>query len=87
MLIFLLPVCVMIVWFSWSFVLNSWKILEGSQEPLGLHLVFLLKSLIVVFAVLIIAQGLALALRSIFVLAGKLQTNLPPGTGEHPPEA
>lgn len=86
-LIFLIPVCVMIMWFSWSFVINAWNILEGSQEPLGLHLVYLLKSLIIAFAVLVLLQGIALGVRSIYVLMGKLPNNLPPGTGEHPPEA
>lgn len=76
--IFLIPVCVATLWFSWSFVINAWEIHEGSQEPLGLHLVYLLKTLIPVFAVLILIQGAAIGLRSILVLQGKLETNATP---------
>ena len=76
--VFLLPVCVATLWFSWSFVINAWQIHEGSQEPLGLHLVYLLKTLIPAFAVLIIVQGTAMAIRSVMVLQGKLESNLTP---------
>ncbi|MFQ6022861.1 MAG: TRAP transporter small permease subunit [Acidiferrobacterales bacterium] len=67
---FLIPVCVLIMWISWSYVINSWKVFEGSIETGGLPLVFLLKTVIWIFVVLIFLQGISLALRSIMTLAG-----------------
>lgn len=58
-LLFLIPVCVFILVMSWGYVLQSWQILEGSQEAGGLPLLFLLKSLLVVMPVLLILQALA----------------------------
>jgi TRAP-type mannitol/chloroaromatic compound transport system permease small subunit len=72
------PVCFATYYFAWSFVSNSWDILEGSLEPSGLHLVFVLKTLILVFAALVALQGFALLARSVLVLAGRAETNLVP---------
>ena len=76
--VLLWPVCAAVWYFSLSFVGNSWRIREGSLEPSGLHLVYLLKALILVFASLVALQGLALAARSVLVLAGRARTNFPP---------
>lgn len=63
--VFLLPMCVTIVWISLPYVINAWAILEGSSEGrLGLPFVFLLKTLIPVFAILLGLQGLSMAMRS-----------------------
>lgn len=72
------PVCIATWYFAWSFVSNSWKIREGSLEPSGLQLVYLLKTLILVFATLVALQGLSLLARSVLVLAGRAATNFPP---------
>ena len=69
-LILLLPLCGFILWSSWAYVLQSWQLLEGSREAGGLPLVFLLKSLIPLLAVLLFLQGLSLTVRSLLVLAG-----------------
>lgn len=53
LVLFVLPLAILIIWVSWSYVLTSWAQLERSQEPSGIHAVFLLKSLIPAFAVLI----------------------------------
>ena len=58
-LFFLLPFCFAILWFSLPYVQRSWAILERSREASGLPLVFLLKTLIPVFAVLLALQGVA----------------------------
>ena len=63
--VFLLPVMLFIVWISWVYVIDSWSVLEGSREAGGLPAVFLLKSLILVLAVLLILQALVLITRSI----------------------
>ena len=57
-LFFLIHVCFSILYFSFNYVVNSWLQLEGSLEERGLHGVFLLKSLIWVFAIMLILQGI-----------------------------
>jgi TRAP-type mannitol/chloroaromatic compound transport system permease small subunit len=64
-LLFLLPVMVFIAWISWEYVIDSWDVLEGSREAGGLPAVFLLKSLILVSAALLILQALVQVARSI----------------------
>lgn len=69
--IFLLPTCALIAWVAWPYVAQSWSVLEGSPEgSLGIPGVFLLKTLIPVFAGLVALQGIALALHSVLRLAG-----------------
>jgi TRAP-type mannitol/chloroaromatic compound transport system permease small subunit len=74
-LFLLLPFCVAIVWFSLPYVERSWAILERSRESSGLPLVFLLKTLIPVFA-------LTLALQGISQIAKALAILIPPPKGE-----
>lgn len=69
-LFFLLPICGLIVWASVPYVMNSWAMLEGSQETSGIPAVYLLKSLILAFAVLMAMQGVAMILRSILTFRG-----------------
>jgi TRAP-type mannitol/chloroaromatic compound transport system permease small subunit len=72
----LLPVCLLIWYVSYPYVVNSWAALEGSRETSGIQAVFLLKTVILVFCALMIAQGLSMAAHSILVIAGR----------EEPPE-
>ena len=67
-LIFLLPVAVLILWVSLPYAARSWAIFERSQETSGLPAVFLLKTAIPVFAVLLILQGVAEIIRAADVL-------------------
>ena len=62
-LLLLLPTCGFIFWISLEYVASSWSILEGSREAGGLALVYLLKTLIPLFALLLVAQGLVLLTR------------------------
>jgi TRAP-type mannitol/chloroaromatic compound transport system permease small subunit len=69
--IFLLPTCALIAWAAWPYVAQAWAVREGSPEgSLGIPAVFLLKSVILVFAALVALQGIALALHSVLRLAG-----------------
>ncbi len=69
--IFLLPTCGLIGWMAWPYVAQAWAVLEGSPEgSLGIPGVFVLKSIILVFAALMALQGIALALHSALRLAG-----------------
>ena len=47
---------------------RSWAFFEGSQEAAGLPFVFLLKTALPLFALLLILQGLAEAARAMDVL-------------------
>jgi TRAP-type mannitol/chloroaromatic compound transport system permease small subunit len=67
-LLLLLPFCIAIIWFSLPYVARSWTILERSRETSGLPLVFLLKSLIPLFALMLVLQGLSQAIKSIAML-------------------
>ncbi|MEJ2405613.1 MAG: TRAP transporter small permease subunit [Candidatus Thiodiazotropha sp.] len=66
----LLPVCLFILSVSWDYVAQSWSLHEGSREAGGLDGVYLLKSLILVMAVLLLLQGLSLVLRCLERLFG-----------------
>ncbi|MGH6914492.1 MAG: TRAP transporter small permease subunit, partial [Geminicoccales bacterium] len=61
---FLLPSVGLIGWQAFPYVRRSWATLEGSSTLGGLPLVFLLKSLILVFCFLVGVQGLSLAVAS-----------------------
>jgi len=64
----LIPVSILIIASSWSYVSNSWRILERSMEASGIPGVFALKTAIPVFGILMAAQGLVLVLRSLVTL-------------------
>jgi TRAP-type mannitol/chloroaromatic compound transport system permease small subunit len=69
--IFLLPICALITWAAWPYVTAAWAVREGSQEgSLGIPGVYLLKSVILVFAGLVALQGVALAIHSALRLVG-----------------
>ena len=60
----LLPFALALIWLSVPYAARSWAILERSQEASGLPLVFLLKTLIPAFALMMGLQGLAQAIRA-----------------------
>ena len=57
-LLFLIPVCLCILYYSFTYVINSWAQLEGSLEERGLHAVYLLKTLIWAFAIMLVLQSI-----------------------------
>ena len=71
-LLLLIPFAAAILYFSLPYVARSWANFEGSREASGLPLVFALKTLIPVFAVMLILQGAAQAIRAWSVLSGSL---------------
>lgn len=78
--VLLLPVCLIILWNSQSFISFSWQIFEGSAESDGIRGEFLLKTLIPIFAVGMIIQGLAITLRAAMCLTGQARPERPPHT-------
>jgi TRAP-type mannitol/chloroaromatic compound transport system permease small subunit len=82
-LLLLLPFAGVLIWLSIPYAARSWTILERSQESSGLPLLFVLKTLIPLFAALMALQGVAQAVRALGAL------HIPPVTpgldpGVHP---
>lgn len=70
-LLLLLPFCICIFWASFDYVIASWRIFEGSRETSGIQGVFLLKTVIWAFAILVGLQGLSLGAKAWLTLTGK----------------
>lgn len=68
-LLLLLPFMLMLLWLSAPYAARSWAVLERSQEVGGLPLVFVAKTLIPLFALLMALQGIAQAIRAASVLS------------------
>lgn len=64
-IVFLLPLCVLIVLISLDYVLQAWRIREISADSGGIPGVFLLKSLIPAMALTLLLQGIAEILRNL----------------------
>ncbi len=71
----LMPVMIFILWVSWPYVADAWRVTEGSREAGGLAGVYLIKSLILVMAGLLILQALALILQSIVKISSSVSLN------------
>ena len=69
-LFLLLPFMLFISWISWLYIADSWSVLEGSREAGGLPGVFLLKSLILVMAILLSLQTCTQIARNIDTILG-----------------
>jgi TRAP-type mannitol/chloroaromatic compound transport system permease small subunit len=70
-LIFLLPFCAVVWIWGFEYVQRAWMLREGSANPGGMPGLYLLKTFILVFVVLVGLQGIAMALRSLLVLKGR----------------
>ncbi len=79
-LVFLLPFCIANFDFAWSLVLNSWAVREGSTETVGLPYIYLFKTVILVFSVMLILEGISLAFKSILQLASPEKSQSAPET-------
>lgn len=75
----LIPMCWLILSASGPYVAAAWRIFERSRESDGLPLVFLLKTAIPVFAILLLLQGASMAARAALTIAGRT----PPVQGRH----
>lgn len=71
-LFFLFPFFLLILYFSWGYMLKSWAVHESSTQAGGLPYVYLLKTLMPIFAVLMLVQGVAELCRNILILSGKI---------------
>lgn len=67
---FLIPVCFITFFYSFSYVINSWMQLEGSLEERGLHAVFIMKTFIWLFSFMLFAQALSIIFSNINKIRG-----------------
>lgn len=70
-LFLLLPFMFFLCWVSWEYVASSWGVMEGSREAGGLAGVYLLKSLILLMAGLLILQATFQIIRALQKIMGK----------------
>jgi TRAP-type mannitol/chloroaromatic compound transport system permease small subunit len=68
--LFLVPVCLFLIWSSWDYVSVSWSIRESSREAGGLVFPFpsIMKTFIPVMAVTLMLQAFVMLARSIAAL-------------------
>lgn len=69
-LFLLWPLCYLILHVSLPYVAASWGSFEGSRETSGIQGVYLLKSVIILFVVLLALQGLSTVIHALRILAG-----------------
>ena len=58
LMLLVVPFCIFVIYESSPMILRSWNMLEGSSEPGGLPFIYLLKTSIYIFALLILLQAL-----------------------------
>ncbi len=73
-MLFLIPFCFFLIYFAWSFVGNSWRILEQSPDPSGLPR-YPIKTLIPVGAALLMLQAFSEGIKSLACLLDRSQVH------------
>lgn len=66
----LLPVAGFMLYSSYEYVMDSWKILEGSRNSGGIPAVYLLKTTLLIMPFLLILQGITLLLNNLLIALG-----------------
>ena len=82
--LFLLPLCGLLFFVSWDYVLASWAIKETSSENNGLPFLYVLKSLMLTMPVLLFSQGLAETVKNGLILFSGDSTLLSADDSERP---
>ena len=62
-IVFLLPLCALVIAVSWGYVADAWRIRESSPEPGGIPYLYLLKTLLPLMAINLAVAGIADVLR------------------------
>ncbi len=70
-IVFVAPFVTVLVIYALPFVERSWRFMEGSSNFGGMPGLYIVKSFILVFAVVIALQAVAMALRSVLILTGR----------------
>jgi TRAP-type mannitol/chloroaromatic compound transport system permease small subunit len=71
-LFFLIPFCVLIIFYSWETIVNSWLILETSSDPNGLPR-YPIKTIIIISFALLILQGISQIIKNLAIFKGYIQ--------------
>lgn len=71
--VFLMPVCIAMLWVTWPSVFHSWSVLEGSPDPGGLPR-YPIKTVLLLSFALLLLQGIADVIRTISTLRGWIDT-------------
>jgi len=74
---FLFPICIRILTTGEQGLARAWALFEGSRESDGLPFLYLFKTLLPAFAVLMLAQGVSEAIKAALRLTGKLENEAP----------
>ena len=74
-LLLLMPVNIFIFMVSFEYVMRSWRVMETSQEAGGMPAVFLLKTLILIFPLTMLLQGIAEVVRNVARLSIQRQSS------------
>jgi TRAP-type mannitol/chloroaromatic compound transport system permease small subunit len=74
-LLLLIPFCLFILATSWPSVSNSWRVFETSPDPGGLPR-YLIKSAIPLAFLLLLLQGVVLAIKQIAILRGEMTDDM-----------
>ena len=70
-LVFLFPWVILLTYFAWPYVMTSWALWETSSQVGGMPGLYVMKTIILLFAGLMFLQGLVICARSILVLNGQ----------------
>ncbi|MEA5582643.1 TRAP transporter small permease subunit [Nodularia harveyana UHCC-0300] len=70
--LFLIPFCLMVIFFSWDTVVASWQIWETSPDHDGLPR-YPIKTMIIVAFVLLIFQGISQVIKNLAIIQGRLE--------------
>jgi TRAP-type mannitol/chloroaromatic compound transport system permease small subunit len=71
----LFPICIRLLMTGEQGLTRTWMLFEGSRESDGLPVLFLFKTLVPMFAVLMIVAGLSIALKAALRLTGRPMTS------------
>ena len=72
-------------WRAWPFVAQSWAVHEGSRETSGIQAIYLLKTELLVFAVLMALQGISMGVHALHTLVNGVPDPTPREPGEELP--
>lgn len=69
-LVFFFPSCLLVIYTTWPFFRNSFKVLEGSSDPGGIPARWALKGVIIVAFANLILQGISETIKRFYVAMG-----------------
>tara|TARA_R110002049_G_scaffold252264_1_gene427214 strand:- start:350880 stop:351386 length:507 start_codon:yes stop_codon:yes gene_type:complete len=67
----LFPFCIYLIFSSFEYASNSWKLLEGSREANGLPLIFILKTLVPLMPSFLLLQGVSTVCNSLMTISSE----------------